>query len=234
MLEIATQKNNLSGNGYCFRSNNPVTLTETEFVKEMTNYNSTLTEIDAVAAMHMIGMLFERHVAKGDRVELPFGTFRIVANGTCENSTDVFRSGIGDNKIGVVFEIKSEVLKDIRRDARFKMISNEPASNPIITEIAIMADDGSPSESNEIKAGRPLKIRGRHLDFDIKDVKQGVYLEGSEDTYKVSVFYHRGGECIDFIVPESTPAGEYKIKVSAKPRKDCYISAESSTTIIVK
>ena len=81
MLEVATQKNNLTGTGYCFRSNNIGMVSQDDFVSQMSSYNSTLTKIDAVAAMKMLGELFETNVASGGRLELPFGTFRIVASG---------------------------------------------------------------------------------------------------------------------------------------------------------
>ncbi len=234
MLEVATQKIGLADTGYCFRSTNPVVLTEDDFVKEMVNYNSTLTEVDARASMTMFGTLFKKHVARGDRVVLPFGTFRTVANGTCENADDVFKAGVGNNKISVVFEINMDTLAEIRKEAKYKIVASDPVSDVKISELIVSSSDGGKADKAEVKAGRPIRLRGRYMSFDLNDETQGVFLETESSKVRITDYYHRGRELIDFFVPEEMEAGEYTVSVVTKPRKNCYTTGVAPVKLTVK
>ena len=232
MLEVSTQKNNF-GTGCCFRSYNTETLTQNEFTAEMSEYNSTLTEADAQAAMNVLGRLFTKHVARGDRVELPFGTFHTVASGTCSTAEDFFKAGTGDNKIEVTFEIDGDVLAEIRKNARYKITSAEPVSDAKITEIIVTGKNGKKSEELKTTAGRPVRLKGHYLTFDIDDEKQGVFISDGVTESRIDDYYHRGTECIDFFVPSSLGAGEYQIKVVTKPRKDVYTPALATSMLTI-
>jgi len=221
MLEVATQKNNLK-DGYCFKSVNSEVISTKSLEGEMKDFNSTLTEVDAQAAMSVMGKMFVKHLARGEKIVLPFGTFRAIATGTCENPEDTFSPGTGDNKVAIVFEANQACLSEIQHNLQYKIVPYMPASNANIVSMSVSNNDGGKAEELTVKTGKPATLKGFYLLFDSKDEKQGVFLKNGETSVRVTEYFQKLRETVVFFVPETLPAGEYEVTIVTKPRKDTY------------
>ena len=107
MVQIKTLKNTLvSGkdmDAFCFRSKCSQTLTEKQLAKEMAAYNSSFTEADNIGILNVLNTVVIKHLSKGYSVELPFGSIRPNATGTCSSIQDSFSLGHGNNQINIIF-----------------------------------------------------------------------------------------------------------------------------------
>lgn len=224
MLQVATQKNNL-GEGYCFKSVNSGVISKDELISEMKDFNSTFTEVDAQAAMTISGNLFKKHLAKGEKIVFPFGSFRVVATGTCENKDGGFTLGLGDNNINIVFEVNQEYLSAIKGSLQYKIVPYLPVSDVKITEISVSDGDGGSTDELVVKSRMPVVLKGLYMLFDAKDSEQGVFLMNGTDTLRVTGYFQKAKETIVFFVPDGLDSGEYEVKIVTKPRKDTYTKA---------
>ena len=107
MLNIKTVKNPLvteeSKDGFCFRSSCSQSLNLKKLAIEMADCNSSFTEADYLGMLSVMNSIVTKYLAKGYSVELPFGTLRANATGTCGNIQDGFTLGIGNNTLGILF-----------------------------------------------------------------------------------------------------------------------------------
>ena len=94
MVQIKTMKNPLvtdkDKDAFCFRSKCSQTLTEKQLAKEMAAYNSSFTEADNIGILNVLNTVVIKHLSKGYSVELPFGSIRPNATGTCSSIQDSF------------------------------------------------------------------------------------------------------------------------------------------------
>ena len=157
-----------------------------------------------------------------EKIVFPFGSFRAVATGTCATSEDTFHPGFGDNKISIIFEINSAYQKEIQSNMEYKIVPYIPASNPNILDMIVNDDNGLRSDDLTVKTGKPVTLKGLHLYLDPSDEKQGVFLIGTDQNFRVTSYFQRLKETVVFFVPDTLPAGEYKVKIITKPRKDTY------------
>ena len=99
MLNIKTIKNVLvtdeSKDGFCFRSSCSQSLSQKKLASEMADWNSSFTEADYLGMLSVMENIVVKYLAKGYSVELPFGTLRANATGTCANIQDGFTLGCG-------------------------------------------------------------------------------------------------------------------------------------------
>ena len=95
MLNIKTIKNVLvtdeSKDGFCFRSSCSQSLSQKELASEMADWNSSFTEADYLGMLSVMENIVVKYLAKGYSVELPFGTLRANATGTCSNIRTALR-----------------------------------------------------------------------------------------------------------------------------------------------
>ena len=62
-----------------------------------------------------------------------------------------------------------------------------------------------------IKAGKAFRLRGRNLNFDIKDENQGVFVENEDDITRLNSYNRRGSNIVDAVIPPSLSAGSYSV-----------------------
>ena len=221
MLQVTTMKNYLKSDAknevYCFRSNCSEQMTSEKLIKEMIQYNSTLTEPDARAAMSILGELVERYIAKGYDVELPFCWIHLSASGTCETLQQSFNPDNGDNKFGIKFQMKKESKNAIFSSAQYEQIESTFVCDPRLYSLGVVNDDSSETNVLTISRGKILRVHGRNISFDISDAKQGVFLGTGEDAVRLSSYSRIGSNIIDVVIPSDATAGEYKVKLTTKP-----------------
>ena len=117
MVQIKTMKNPLvtdkDKDAFCFRSKCSQTLTEKQLAKEMAAYNSSFTEADNIGILNVLNTVVIKHLSKGYSVELPFGSIRPNATGTCSSIQDSFSLGHGNNQVNIIFSLSDEAKKEI-------------------------------------------------------------------------------------------------------------------------
>lgn len=115
MLNIKTVKNLLitdeSKDGFCFRSSCSQTLKTSQLATEMADWNSSFTEADYLGMLSVMETIVTKYLAKGYCVELPFGTLRANATGTCANIQDGFTLGTGNHTLGFLFNANETLAK---------------------------------------------------------------------------------------------------------------------------
>lgn len=126
MLNIKTVKNPLvteeSKDGFCFRSSCSQSLKFKKLAVEMADWNSSFTEADYLGMLSVMNSIVTKYLAKGYSVELPFGTLRANATGTCGNIQDGFTLGIGNNTLGILFNANAETLKNVKSNLEYRQV----------------------------------------------------------------------------------------------------------------
>lgn len=224
MINITTFENSLktSGNRYCFRSVTDQTLDSELLIKEIINYNSTITEADARAMLSVLNDRVKHFVALGYKVELPFGYVFLKANGTVPKLNDAFVPGTKDHRLSACCVLKEDAAKEMENSTAYRISGTGWTILPKITEITSMDNAGAESEFLNFHASDILRAKGKNLGFDYSDQKQGVFFVGADGTEKRASRYHNiGTAIIDVYVPENLAQGTYKVKVATSPRKEC-------------
>lgn len=246
MIEVQTVRNNTRADGdkYCFSSVADTVIEKKELIARMRQYNSTLTEADANAALEVLDESVRDLLEKGCKVKLPWVTLYLTARGTAENEASAFRPGKGDNRFVLKAAPNRKAEKEIAENVFFRSKSGGIVLRPLISSISYIQQDASESYELIVKKGRNVRIRGRNLKFDKEDQKQGVFLleikenEGRKletgRRTKLSVFSRLTERTIDASIPESLENGEYKIEVVTKEKTSGYLSERSRNDITVE
>lgn len=225
MVSITTYENPLKTgeNKYCFRSVTDQTLDSEQLIKEIINYNSTITEADARAMLSVLNDRVKHFVALGYKVELPFAYVFLKANGTVAKLNDAFVPGTKNHRISACCTLKEEAAKEMEDSTAYRISNTGWVVLPKITEIASMDDAGTESETLKFQAHDILRVKGKNLAFDHSDKEQGIFFIGADGTETRASRYHNIGSAItDVYVPEDLVKGTYKVKVATSPRKECH------------
>ena len=229
MVQIKTMKNPLvtdkDKDAFCFRSKCSQTLTEKQLAKEMAAYNSSFTEADNVGILNVLNTVVIKHLSKGYSVELPFGSIRPNATGTCSSIQDSFSLGHGNNQINIIFSLSDEAKKEVASKLEYEQLPPDTTGDPKIYRLISLTQNAKESESLDFQKGQTLRIRGRNLSFDYEDENQGVFLENETGLTKIQVFTRAGTNVIDFPIPSELAAGEYTVSVVTKPGSFYYNSS---------
>ena len=221
MVQIKTMKNPLvtdkDKDAFCFRSKCSQTLTEKQLAKEMAAYNSSFTEADNVGILNVLNTVVIKHLSKGYSVELPFGSIRPNATGTCSSIQDSFSLGHGNNQINIIFSLSDEAKKEVASKLEYEQLPPDTTGDPKIYRLISLTQNAKESESLDFQKGQTLRIRGRNLSFDYEDENQGVFLENETGLTKIQVFTRAGTNVIDLPIPSELAAGEYTVSVVTKP-----------------
>ena len=179
MLQIYSYQNTLAlseeKDKYCFRSVVDQTLDNEQLIKEIINYNSTITEADARAVLSVLNDKVKHFVNLGYKVELPFGYIFNRAKGTIPQINDGFVPGTGNHRITTVFRFKSDAEYDMTKNAMYRNAGSGYVIFPVITGLYSILSSGRESENLSFEAGTMLRIKGKDFSFD-STVVAGVKL----------------------------------------------------------
>lgn len=227
MLSIKTIKNALvtdeDRNGYCFRSSTSQTLSLEELASEMANYNSSFTEADFLGMLNVQKAVAVKYLAKGYSVELPFGTIRPNATGTCAGIQDSFSLGNGDNQISFILKMSEASAGEIISQLEYRQIAPDVTGTARIYRLCTLNADASENDSLALSPRGKIRIHGRNLSFDFQDEKQGVFIENETANVRVTEFSRAGTNIIDAVLPDGLADGTYNVKIVTKPGNSYFV-----------
>lgn len=236
MLNIKTVKNSLitdeSKDGFCFRSSCSQNLSLKKLAAEMADWNSSFTEADYLGMLSVMEKIVVKHLAKGYNVELPFGSLRANATGTCQNIQDGFTPGTGNHTLGLLFTVSPAAFSSIKSSLEYRQIPPDITGEAKIYRVTALQSDASESNILNAVAGKTLRLHGRNLSFDIADSAQGVFLENETGLTRIDAYNRRGSNIVDAVVPSSLTAGSYSISIVTKPGLT-YFTANINSEITV-
>ena len=236
MLNIKTVKNVLvtdeTKDGFCFRSSCSQALSQKKLASEMADWNSSFTEADYLGMLSVLETIVVKFLAKGYSVELPFGTLRANATGTCANIQDGFTLGNGNHTLGFLFNANDQTVKDVRRSLEYKQLPPDITGEAKLYRVTSLNDDASESPNLSVAAGKTLRLHGRNLTFDITDENQGVFLENENGITRLAIYNRRGTNVVDSPVPSDLAAGNYNVSIVTKPG-NTYFTANIDSVVTV-
>ncbi|MCR5125730.1 MAG: DUF4469 domain-containing protein [Treponema sp.] len=236
MLNIKTVKNVLvtdeSKDGFCFRSSCSQTLSKDQLAREMADWNSSFTEADYLGMLSVMETTVTKYLAKGYNVQLPFGSLRANATGTCANIQDGFILGTNNHTIGFLFSANETLTKNVGAKLEYKQIPPDSAGEAKLYRVTALNDDASESPNLSVSKGKTLRLHGRNLTFDISDEKQGVFLESESGLTRLSVYNRRGTNVVDSPVPSELAAGSHNVSIVTKPG-NTYFTANIDSLVTV-
>ncbi|MBQ3691719.1 MAG: DUF4469 domain-containing protein [Clostridia bacterium] len=237
MVQIYSYLNNLTASEekdkYCFRSVVDQTLDSEQLIKEIINYNSTITEADARAVLSVLNTKVKYFVNLGYKVELPFGYIYNKANGTVARVNDGFVPGTGNHRISTVFRFKDDAAYEMTKNASYKNAGSGYVILPQITELYSIKNNGKEDESLSFAAGSILRIMGKNISFNIEDALQGVFLiDGEHHETRIESYNRIGTNVVEAYIP-AVSAGSYEVKIVTKPGTDRYEKCVASKKIEV-
>lgn len=236
MLNIKTVKNVLvtdeTKDGFCFRSSCSQSLSQKKLASEMADWNSSFTEADYLGMLSVMENIVVKYLAKGYSVELPFGTLRANATGTCANIQDGFTLGNGNHTLGFLFNANEETISSVKAKLEYKQLPPDITGEAKLYRITSLNDDASESSNLSFTAGKTLRLHGRNLTFDITDENQGVFLENENGIIRLAVYNRRGTNVVDTPVPGELAAGSYNVSIVTKPG-NTYFTANIDSVVTV-
>lgn len=238
MIEIKTQKNYLiedeTKDGYCFKSFPNQVISHEELAAEFKNFNSSLTEPDALSMFNILDTLVCRYVANGYIVKLPFCKIYNRATGTTGSLYNSFVPGEGNHKFSTVMEITDKAKASMIKNVAYKQLEPELVCRPKAFEVVSLAVDGKDCKNLTVKKGAPMRLHGKNLKADLTDEKQGVFLVSDDNLEtRIPSFTRYGTAVADFAIPADVPAGEYTIYVRTKNDAGVYRRAVCDDVITV-
>ena len=225
MIAITAYQNQLKSRRkeYCYRSVTDQNLSSEQLIREITGYNSTITEADARAVLSVLNDRVRHFVRMGYNVELPFGFIRLRASGTSDRLNGGFSPGTGDHRFEVVCSFKDDAAKEMEDSSAWRMAGAGWAILPKITELASKGADGRESRRLDFARNDILRIKGTNLSFDATDGKQGVFFIGGDKSgTRAGRYFGVGTAITDVFIPGSLEPGSYRVKIVTSPRKDAF------------
>ena len=236
MLNIKTVKNLLitdeTKDGFCFRSSCSQSLSQKKLASEMADWNSSFTEADYLGMLSVMENIVVKYLAKGYSVELPFGTLRANATGTCANIQDGFTLGTGNHSLGFLFNANEATTASVKAKLEYKQLPPDITGEAKLYRVTALNDDASESTNLSVSKGKTLRLHGRNLTFDITDENQGVFLENESGLTRLSVYNRRGTNVVDSPVPSELAAGNYNVSIVTKPG-NTYFTANIDSVVTV-
>ena len=236
MLNIKTVKNLLitdeSKDSFCFRSSCSQSLKAANLAKEMADWNSSFTEADYLGMLSVMETIVVKYLAKGYSVELPFGTLRANATGTCSNIQDSFTLGTGNHTLGFLFNASDSAVSSVRKNLEYKQLPPDITGEAKLYRVTVLQNDASESTALNVSAGKTLRLHGRNLPFDMEDTAQGVFLENETGLCRMETYTRRGTNIVDFTIPATLSAGSYNISIVTKPG-NTYFTANIDSEVTV-
>lgn len=236
MLKIKTVKNHLSTDekkdGFCFRSAPSENLDQKALVNEMVAYNSSFTAADILGMFSVLDTVVMKNLAKGNGVQLPFGSLRANATGTCAAVSDSFAAGSGNHQIGFLFSATADAKRQLESSLEYEQVLPDSTQEGKIYRVCTLNDDAKEIPLETVSQNGKIRLHGRNLSFDSSDSDQGVFIENESGKTRITSFDRKGTAILDFRLPPSVLAGEYSLFVVTKPGKSyCTISANEAVKV---
>ena len=147
MLNIKTIKNSLisdeSKDGFCFRSSCSQTLSQEKLAAEMADWNSSFTEADYLGMLSVMEKIVVKYISKGYNVELPFGSLRANATGTCANIQDGFAPGTGNHALGLLFTASAAAFSQIKSKLEYRQLPPDVSGEAKIYRVTVLQKDAA-------------------------------------------------------------------------------------------
>ena len=236
MLNIKTIRNVLvtdeTKDGFCFRSSCSQSLSQKKLASEMADWNSSFTEADYLGMLSVMENIVVKYLAKGYSVELPFGTLRANATGTCASIQDGFTLGNVNHTLGFLFNASDETTANVKAKLEYKQLPPDITGEAKLYRVTALNDDASETPNLSVSKGKTLRLHGRNLTFDITDENQGVLLENESGLTRLSVYNRRGTNVVDSPVPSELAAGSYSVSIVTKPGST-YFTANIDSVVTV-
>ena len=236
MLSIKTIKNPLvtdeSKDGFCFRSSCSQTLKPADLASEMTDWNSSFTEADYLGMFSVMETIVVKYLAKGYNIELPFGSIKVNATGTCSNIQDSFIPGSGNHTLGFIFNPSKSAASTVKAKIEYKQVVPDSTGEAKLYRLTVLNSDASENPVLNVTQGKTLRLHGRNLTFDISDENQGVFFENENGLTRLSVYNRRGSNVVEVPVPSDLTAGNYSVSIVTKPG-NTYFTANIDSEVTV-
>lgn len=238
MIEIRTYKNYLVSDpekdGYCFKSNPNQTLSQAQLAREFKDYNSSITEPDALSMLSILDTIVRKYVARGYSVELPFCYAYNKAAGTTESIRNSFQPGAGNNRFQTVFEVKPDAAQDMTADVDYKLLPPEIVTAPRLLEAYVLTADAQESRELNVLPGSPMRLRGNNIKANLADSEQGVFLMAQDKSQtRITNYTRNGTNVIDFSVPAGIDSGTYSIMIVNKTESGVFQESKCADTVTV-
>ncbi|WP_027727880.1 DNA-binding domain-containing protein [Treponema sp. C6A8] len=220
MLKVFVRENvsPVAKNGFVFMSENMATFTQEQLVKKMAEYNTTLTEADALAALNVMLKIVMEKVKEGYAAQTPFGTFFAAAGGSAESKAEEFLPNVKETNHAVRMRFRPyrELSEDVSSHTVIERVSNAIKTRVYIDTVA----NADGKTDSPIKAGDTICIKGDFLKFDSENEVHGIFLSDGETEYRLSYYTQITGGTVCARVESSIPAGSYKLIIRNKPTVD--------------
>lgn len=217
---------------FCFRSVVDQIIDSEQLIKEIVNYNSTITEADIRAVLSVLDDRVKHFVNLGYKVELPFGYMFNKANGTVAKLNDGFTPGTSNHRITTVFKFKDDAAEEMSKNASYKLAGSGYVQKPEVKEICSVLSNGKESDSLSFSANAIVKVKGKNLSFNAEDSLQGLFLVATDKSEtRISNYNRIGTSIIEAFIPSSLDSGTYEIKLVTKPGTERYEKCMFSSSI---
>lgn len=203
---------------FVFMSETMATFTLNQLVKKMAEFNTTLTEADALAALNVMQNIVMEKVKEGYSVQTPFGTFFATAGGSADSKNADFLPGeqSTNHSIRMRFRPNRELSDDVSRNTVIERVSNAIKTRVYI-DIVANADG---KVDSPIKAGDLISIKGEYLKFDPENETHGIFLSDGENEYRLTYYTQITKGTVCARVETEIPAGSYTLIIRNKPTVD--------------
>ncbi len=231
MLKIKTLKNSIvtdeGKDRFYFRSNCEKSVNVTQLAREMTEYNSSFTQADAIGMINVLDTVVKKNLVRGNKILLPFGSLQPAVAGTTNSIYNGFSLGEGNHRINVNFQPDVSTIELLTHDIEYKQLDPIESSKPLIFDLYSLTSTAVETAQLSVSSGSIVRVHGKNMKFDSEDVNQGVYLASDSATIKITSFSRLGTNVIDFVIPVSVAEnGKFFVKLVTKPGND-YMTAVS-------
>ena len=203
---------------YVFMSETMATFTLNQLVKKMAEFNTTLTEADALAALNVMQNIVMEKVKEGYAVQTPFGVFYASAGGTAETKNADFLPDehSTNHVIRMRFRPNRELSGDVSRNTVIERVSNAVKTRVYIDTVG----NADGKTDSPIKAGDIICIKGEYLKFESENENHGIFLSDGEAEYRLSYYTQITGGTVCARIESEIPAGTYTLIIRNKPTAD--------------
>jgi len=216
-LSIVVKKNAFPAaqNPYFVRSANSDLVDFEDFVAEMADGRTTLSQRDIIAAIQLAKEKLVRSLAQGASIKLPFGTFFLCASGTMSSLEDSFlpSDASNDHELRVHFRPSSDFEDQIRAAVRVVRVEPVDRMSPVPRSIVSAAG----SEPGKAKPGDIVDIRGLRLKFDPANAQEGVFFVGASagagGEARAELYPLVQPRTIIAAMPPALPEGSYSVVI---------------------
>jgi hypothetical protein len=186
------------------------TLDIPDVVERMARHGSTVTEMDAAAALSSFFFVAEDLLLDGYRINTPFGVLAISIRGGFENETDPYEQG--KQYIELILIPTTTCRQRVGPRAQ---VQRRRASQPQ-PMLSSTRNPNNGAADTTLTPGGGAHLYGELLNFDPNDPEQGIFIipaNGNGEPVRVEVVLRNSSRELAFLVPAELAAGEYTIEV---------------------